>query len=181
MYTPYTLQCSAKKRGQSGRGGGSGEYGRGPLRPVPVEELREFIREFVHRYSLRHAEYATGIGHETIRKFIEGETKVPYPRSRAAYTRLFWRERGLAHLAEDEVPILWATDLRAIFEGATLEEAKAEVRSIFAAARERGTLPPSAAKLESWILRLLEAEYGDGLPYRKPRRRPGPGGPEGTR
>lgn len=148
---------------------------------MPVEELRAFLKEYLERHTLREAEEATGIGHETIRKFVEGETETPHPRSRAAYARLYWREKGLVFVAEEtgvEGPLLWATALRTIFRGGK-EQARADVEKLFElAGRHPGELPPSAAAMRRWLLELIEAEYRDAMPYRKPggRKRKGGGG-----
>lgn len=140
------------------------------------------MKEFVDRSSLRHAEAVTGVGHEAIRKFVEGETENPHPRSIKAFTRLYWRERGLVFVAESggtDAPVFWASELRAIFPGGK-PQALAEVRRLFGLAeRFPAEAPDTAAAMERWWTRLVEAEYRDELPYRKPRRSGGRGKPKG--
>ncbi len=133
------------------------------------------------RTSLRDAEAATGVGHEAIRKFVEGETVNPHPRSIKAFTSLYWRERGLVFVAEaggTEAPVFWASELRAIYPGGK-RQADADVRAIFALAeRHPEELPGTAGAMKRWWMRLLDAEYRNEMPYRKPRRGRGP--PEGS-
>lgn len=135
------------------------------------------MADYVDRNSLRDAEQVTGVAYEAIRKFVKRETEHPNPRSLKRFTRLFWRERGLVFVAEggEEAPVLWASELRAIFpEGR--EQALADAARIFGlAARHRDELPASAPAVERWLVRLIEAEYRNELPYRKPRRQGGRG------
>lgn len=139
---------------------------------------------YVDRTSLRDAELATGVAYEAVRKFVKGDTEHPNPRSLRAFTRLFWRERGLVFVAEggEETPVLWATELRAIFpEGR--EQALADAARIFElAGLHPDDLPATAPAVQRWLMRLIEAEYRNELPYRKPRRRGGkPKQPPGGR
>ncbi|HEX2091368.1 MAG TPA: hypothetical protein VHG28_03160 [Longimicrobiaceae bacterium] len=139
------------------------------------------MKEFVERHTLRDAETITGVTHEAIRKFIEGETERPHPRSLRAFTVLYWRERGLVFLAEaggSEPPVFWASELRALFPGGR-EQAVADVRKVFELAeRFPDEIPGTAAAMSRWWMRLIEAEYRNELPYPRPHRR-GPGGERG--
>lgn len=143
---------------------------------MPVEELRAFLNEWLERHTLRDAEEVTGVGHETIRKFAEGDTGNPHPRSRAAYSRLYWREKGLVFVAEEtgtEGPLLWATALRTLFPGGK-EQAVADMEKVFElAGRHPDELPASAAAQKAWLLQLIEAEYRNAMPYHRPGRRGG--------
>lgn len=138
------------------------------------------MKEFVDRTSLRHAAAVTDLGHEAIRKFVEGSTEKPHPRSIRAFTGLYWRERGLVFVAEaggSEAPVFWASELRAVFPGGKAQ-ALADVRKVFElAGRFPDELPDTAPGAERWLVRLVDAEYRNEMPYRRPRRRGGRGRP----
>jgi hypothetical protein len=140
------------------------------------------MKDFVAETSLRHAEAVTGVGHEAIRKFVDGETERPHPRSIRAFTRHYWKERGLVFVAESggtEAPVFWASELRAIFPGGK-PQATADVRRLFELAeRFPEELPGTTAAMLRWWSRLIEAEYRNELPYRKPRKQGGRGRPDG--
>jgi hypothetical protein len=147
-----------------------------------LDDLRAFMKDFVEGTSLRHAEAVTGVGHEAIRKFVDGETERPHSRSIRTFTRLYWRERGLIFVAESggtEAPVFWASELRAIFPGGKAQ-AIAEVRRLFELAeRFPDEIPGTAPAMQLWLSRLIEAEYRNELPYRRPRRQGGRGRPRG--
>ncbi|HEX7240022.1 MAG TPA: hypothetical protein VF263_07135 [Longimicrobiaceae bacterium] len=144
-----------------------------------MEDLRAFMKEFVDRTSLRHAKAVTHIGYEAIRQFVEGETEQPHARTLRAFTVLYWRERGLVFVAEaggSEPPVFWSSELRAIFPGGK-EQALADARKLWElAGRHPDEIPATSPAFRKWVLRLIEAEYRDELPYRKPGRRGGGGG-----
>ncbi|MEW5928361.1 MAG: hypothetical protein AB1941_12915 [Gemmatimonadota bacterium] len=141
-----------------------------------MDDLRAFMKEYVQRTSLRHAEAATGVGHEAIRKFVEGETERPHGRSIRAFATQYWRERGLVFFAEPggtEGPVFLASELRAIFPGGKAQ-ALADVRRLFELAeRFPDEVPGTSPAMQLWWSRLIEAEYRNELPYRKPRRQGG--------
>ena len=64
-----------------------------------------------------------------------------------------------------------ATPLKLILpQGA--ERATAEIRQIFEGLRKHsGTLPESAAAVETWLLRRVKDEYAAEVPYARPRMR----------
>lgn len=138
------------------------------------------MKEFVQGTSLRYAEAVTGVGHEAIRKFVDGETERPHGRSIRAFTTLYWKERGLIFVAETggtEAPVFWASELRAIFPGGK-PQATADVRRLFELAeRFPEEVPGTLAAMQRWWSRLIEAEYRNELAYRKPRRQGGRGTP----
>jgi hypothetical protein len=111
------------------------------------------------------------VRHETLRKFIEGETETPHRSNREAYARLYRQYRGsLSQVAEpgqraylagvlSEVKMILAPGEKA---------AKAEVRAIFAAARKSGeALPRGTTDLERLIVRLIADGYDEGGIYPK--------------
>jgi hypothetical protein len=149
-----------------------------------VEDLRAFMKELVDRTSLRHAAALTDLGHEAIRKFVEGNTEHPHPRSIKAFTLLYWRERGLVFVSEaggPEAPVFWASELRGVFPGGRAQ-ALADVRKVFELAeRFPEELPGTAGEIRGWMLRVIDAEYRNEMPYRRPRRQGARGraGPKG--
>jgi hypothetical protein len=110
------------------------------------------------------------VGHETLRKFIEGETDVPHRSSRKAYSRLYraYGGRPEGAVAEPEVRAQVAgvlSDFKMILAPG-LKASKAEVRRIFAAARASGMeLPERTTELERWLIRMLTEVYGGGDSY----------------
>lgn len=140
------------------------------------------MKEYVQRTSLRHAEAATGVGHEAIRKFVEGETERPHGRSIRAFTTLYWWERGLVFVSESggaEAPVFWASELRAIFPGGKAQAIADTDRLFELAERFPDEVPGTSPGMKLWLSRLIEAEYRNELPYRKPRRQGGRARPRG--
>lgn len=137
---------------------------------MPLEKLRRFMQKMVARWSLRYVEAVTGVGHETIRKFTEGETETPNQRSIEAYTRLYWQQHRTGRVAEDGsdgLPLVPVLELRRILpEG--LDGAVAALRAMF---DPESPNPPEAAELERWLLRLINSAYGAGPHYQKGKRR----------
>jgi len=127
------------------------------------------MQKMVDRWSLRYVEAVTGVGHETIRKFIEGETERPHARFIEAYTRLYWQQQKTMRVAEDGsdgLPLVPVLELRRILpEG--LEEAVAALKATF---DPDAPSPPEAAALEKWLLRLVNSAYGAGPHYQKGKR-----------
>ncbi|MDB4949765.1 MAG: hypothetical protein JWM27_2414 [Gemmatimonadetes bacterium] len=110
------------------------------------------------------------VGHETLRKFIEGETDVPHRSSRKAYSRLFraygGKTDGLVLNPMERAEVAGVlSDLKMILAPG-LKASKAEVRRIFAAARASGMeLPERTTELERWLVRMLTEIYGGGDTY----------------
>jgi hypothetical protein len=111
------------------------------------------------------------VRHETLRKFIEGETETPHRSSREAYARLYRKYRGeLKHAAQPAGQAYQAgvlSELKMILAPGE-KAAKAEVRAIFAAARKSGeTLPRGTTDLERLVIRLIADGYDEGGLYPK--------------
>lgn len=137
---------------------------------MPLEKLRAFMQKIVARWSLRYVEAVTGVGHETIRKFIEGKTDRPHPRSIEAYTRLYWQQHRTGQVAEDPsngLPLVPVLELQRILP-AGLDAAVAALRAMF---DPESPNPPEAVEVERWLLRLINSAYGAGPHYQKGKRR----------
>lgn len=111
------------------------------------------------------------VRHETLRKFVEGETETPHRSNREAYARLYRQYRvPVNRLAEPRDQAYTAgvlSELKMILAPGE-KAAKAEVRAIFAAARRSGEpLPRGTTDLERLIVRLLADGYDQGGTYPK--------------
>lgn len=127
------------------------------------------MQKMVDRWSLRYVEAVTGIGHETIRKFIEKDTEHPHPRSIEAYTRLYWQQQRTGQVSENTsngLPLVPVLELRRILPDG-LPEAVAALKAIF---DPDSPNPSEAAALEKWLLRLIDSAYGAGPHYQKGKR-----------
>jgi hypothetical protein len=145
---------------------------------VRLEELRSFMHELVLESSLRSASSRVGLGHEALRKFINGETDRPHERTRRRMGQLFLERQKLS-AAEGDSPIV-AGQLKLLLPRG-LDAARTEVRTVFDALRESGKARPVAMDLEKWLMRRLEEEYAREQPYpgdKPARRKPGRKPPE---
>lgn len=164
----YLFQCNSSDSGQNGRTDGAGDGSNDPDRLpwVDLEDLRVFLRDWVDERNLRDAEKETGIGHEGIRKFIDGSTQRLHNRTRKAYTALMVREQARAaalaeQLAEglveqgDSLP----AELRMVLPPG-LEAGLAALEKIFElAARHPEELPACADEVRAWNERQVRLEY----------------------
>ena len=127
------------------------------------------MRELVLDTSLRDAASLVGLGHEALRKFVNGTTEKPHQRSLRAMGHLFL-QRGAAGVAEVRSPPT-AGHLKLLFSPG-LDAATAEAGELFAAWREGRPPPPRAAELERWVLSKLREEYAAEASW-APRRKRG--------
>ena len=77
------------------------------LSAIPVETLREFIRDKMSERSIRRVADEIGIGRSTLNKVVLGRT-VPQPRVRRAFALWYLRETGGVQVYADACNALLA-------------------------------------------------------------------------
>jgi hypothetical protein len=124
------------------------------------------MQEVVLDTSLREAAGLVGLGHEALRKFVNGTTERPHQRSLRSMGQLYNRRR--AGLAEAPSATATAGQLKLLF-ARELNEAIAQVRDLFPALREGREPPINLAELEKWMVRKLREEHAEehSAPVRK--------------
>jgi hypothetical protein len=118
--------------------------------------------------SLRDAAAQVGLGHEALRKFVNGTTERPHQRSLRSMGQLYGKRAG-AGVDETFRATESAGQLKLLF-ARELDEAIAQARDLFAALREGREPPVNVAELEKWMVRKLREEH-DGEPRAPLRKR----------
>lgn len=129
------------------------------------------MAELVLDTSLREAAPLVGLGHEALRKFVNGTTEKPHQRTLRAMARLLLERRARGGVAEARTEVPSAPHLKLLFAPG-LESSVDEVRAFFDDWREGRAPPPLADKLEGWLIGKLREEYATEprAPLRKRRR-----------
>jgi hypothetical protein len=126
---------------------------------------------------LRMVAQRVGVGHETLRKFVEKITEKPHPATRRKYTRLYREYGGGMRVEEPGARAVAAgilAELKALLSPGR-GAASTDVREVFEAAEASGRpLPAAAGALRQFLLRLVADAYDQGgLEYpRGPAKRP---------
>lgn len=123
---------------------------------MPIETLREFMQQVVLDTSLREAAALVGLGHEALRKFVNGITERPHQRSLRAMGQLYQERQALR--ARERATTPTAGQLKLLLPRG-LEPASAEIRAIFEPTRDSRRVSASARNVEAWLLRRLREEY----------------------
>jgi hypothetical protein len=142
-------------------------------RDVPIEELRDFMRELVMETSLRAAARMIGRGHEMVRKFVDGAIERPQDRTRRAMAEVFLARQHLVRQVSTSPSTPTAGRLSLVLPKGT-DAATREIRKIFDLIRGSDGAPRSAEVVEGWLLRRIQEEYATEVRYssaKKPRRR----------
>jgi hypothetical protein len=130
------------------------------------------MQELVLDTSLREAAALVGLGHEAMRKFVNGTTDRPHQRSLRSMGNLYL-ERRAGGVAEVRTAVPSAPHLKLLFAPG-LENATGEVQALFDDWREGRAPPALAAELERWLIAKLREEYAaepSWAPTRKRSRR----------
>lgn len=128
---------------------------------IPLESLWEFAVELVARYRLRGVAEMTGLGRETVRKFLlrSVEPNLTTRRAFATLYRAFHAERTMADADKSKT---WKTRPPRLIE--VLSPGKAVARAELAkilelANRFPDEVPPTADALFEWIDAQVRGEY----------------------
>ena len=101
------------------------------------------------------------LGHETLRKFVVGETQQPHPRQRQMYGARFLELHPSGYVREKRVdgrPV--ALDQLKLLLPPERERANEVLERIFALdERDPGQVPEEAAAVLAWMRKLLNAEF----------------------
>jgi hypothetical protein len=123
---------------------------------VPIETLRAFMDQLVLATSLRDAAALVGLGHEALRKFINGTTARPHQRSLRAMAQLYNERQALQAREGTTTPT--PGQLKLLLPRG-LQDASAAVAEVFDAIRGTRKAGAYAENMERYLLRVLEAEY----------------------
>jgi hypothetical protein len=139
---------------------------------IPVDVLKDFVREQIDACRLRPLAKAWGVGHETLRKFATGLTEQPHPRQLALYSSKFLELHPSGYVREKRVdgkPV--ALPQLKLLLPADRERAQEVLDRIFAL-EERGAdgVPEEAEKVREWMRKLLNAEFDAEVRFRGKRR-----------
>lgn len=128
------------------------------------------MHELVLDTSLREAAALVGLGHEALRKFVNGTTEQPHERSRRSMGQLYHQRRARGGVAEVRTTSQSAGHLKLLFSPA-LDAALDEVRALFDDWREGRAPSERAAEVERWLARRLREEHAAEAQYTGSRRR----------
>jgi hypothetical protein len=146
---------------------------------IPLEVLRGFVREQALQHTYRGLAERWGIGHETLRKFINGGTVQPHPRHRERYGALFLHLHPAGYVEEkavDEDRPRPLPQLKRLLPPDRAQAAEVLERIFALAARHPDELPEQADAVRGWMQTLLAAEFEAEAQYARGRRPP----PEGA-
>lgn len=130
------------------------------------------MQEVVLDTSLREAATLVGLGHEAMRKFVNGTTERPHQRSLRAMGNLYL-ERRVRGVAEVRTATDSAPHLKLLFAPG-LDLSIGAVKALFDDWREGSPPPALAGELERWLVSKLREEYAaepSWAPTRKRSRR----------
>lgn len=114
------------------------------------------MHQLVLATSLRDVAALVGLGHEALRKFVNGTTERPHQRSLRAMGQLFNERQALQ--ARERATVPSAGQLKLLLPRG-LDHAKAEVRAVFDAIRGTRKAGAYADDMEQYLLRKLDEEY----------------------
>jgi hypothetical protein len=134
---------------------------------VPIETLRAFMDQLVLDTSLRDVAALVGLGHEALRKFINGTTERPHQRSLRAMGQLYNERQAQAR---ERAAVPTAGQLRLLLPRG-LEDASAAVREAFDAIRGTRKGGAYVDNMERYLLRRLEEEYAVDTSWAPTRKR----------
>jgi hypothetical protein len=139
---------------------------------VPLEVLRDFVREMAELYSYRGLATRWGMGHETVRKFITRRTEQPHPRQREAYAAFFLELHpgGYVEATRSDDRARPLPQLKRLLPPERGEAAEVLDRIFDLASRHGDELPEQADAVRAWMQRLLAAEFDAELRYTAGRR-----------
>ncbi|HEX6042393.1 hypothetical protein [Longimicrobium sp.] len=130
------------------------------------------MHELVLDTSLRDAAALVGLGHEALRKFVNGTTERPHQRSLRSMGQLYQQRRARGGVAEVRTTAQSAGHLKLLFSPG-LDAALTEVRALFDDWREGRPPSERAAEVERWLARKLREEHAAEVQFAGNRKRGG--------
>jgi hypothetical protein len=127
------------------------------------------MHELVLDTSLREAAALVGLGHEALRKFVNGTTEQPHQRSLRSMGQLY-QQRRLKGVAEVRTDTQSAGHLKLLFAPG-LDAALAELAEVFDDWREGRAPSARALELERWLAHKLREEHAGEAQYTPAKRR----------
>ena len=121
--------------------------------------LRDFVAARIRRHGVRAVSRAWGVGHETLRKFANGATRLPHARHRELYGARYLEHHPAGYVAERALGGRRPLRPLKMLLPPGRDPALAVLRGIFAAASGSGGAPPQTAAVGAWVCSVLEAEY----------------------
>lgn len=135
--------------------------------------------ELSRRLTYKGVEKAHGIGHETVRKFVEYDpsipfgTRQPHPRQLRKYRQLYMEAHPEGFVLERKSDGTEGSlpPLKTTLPGGE-QQATETVRELFRRAREHPDgLPKGADPLEGWLEKVLRAQYAVEAKYETKRKK----------
>jgi len=114
------------------------------------------MEQLVLATSLRDVAAKVGLGHEALRKFVNGTTERPHQRSLRAMGLLFNERQALQVRERPATPT--AGQLKLLLPRGE-QEAGAAIAEVFDAIRGTRKASALADDLEQWLMRRLREEY----------------------
>jgi hypothetical protein len=163
--------CAKRASGHSGQPpSGDPPFSREASR-IPLEVLRDFVREQALARKLRPLSEDWGLSAEALRKFALGLTRQPHPRQLQLFGTKFLELHPSGYVREKRVDgqARALEQLKMVLPPGR-ENAQEVVERVFElAARSGDEIPADVDKLRDWILKVLNAEYDAEARYSKPR------------
>jgi hypothetical protein len=157
----YYPVCAKRASGHSGQPpSGDPPFTREASR-IPIEVLRDFVREQALARKLRHLSKDWGLSAEALRKFALGMTRQPHPRQLQLFGTKFLELHPSGYVREKPVDghARGLEQLKMVLPPGR-ENAQEVVERVFElAARSGDEVPENVEKLREWILKVLNAEY----------------------
>jgi hypothetical protein len=143
---------------------------------IPLQVLRDFVRELAREHTYRELADRWGMGHEALRKFILGRTEQPHPRQREAYGACYLElhPAGYVDQTRSNDAARPLPRLKRVLPPDRAQAMEVLDRIFGLAERHPAEVPEQAAEVHAWLRTVLAAEFDAEARYTRGRR-PSPG------
>lgn len=133
--------------------------------------LRDFVEAKAHEHTYAGLEAAWGIGHETLRKFVLGQTERPHPRTLQVYGTRYLEHHPSGYVEErvDGRP-RGLKELKMVLRPGHAEASTILDRMIDLPS-DHPDAPAEVEEFRRWLHTLLDAEYAAEVQYPAQRKR----------